>query len=216
MSAKTGKNSHWVKICGFTDLENAKECSAFAPDAMGFIFFEKSPRNVSVETAALIIRHLPDTIMPVGVFVDKERSQVESIVKECGLKGVQLHGSESPEDVAYFMDMGLFVIKALFAQKAPFLDQAHLYPHASAILVEYGKGVLPGGNAESWDYEISKQLKTDLPVILAGGLGPETVKDALDKACPYGVDVSSGVELSYGIKDPVKVAAFISSIRSAT
>lgn len=206
----------WIKICGFTDPENAKECAEFAPDAMGLVFFEKSPRNVSIDTARHITDILPETIMPVGVFVDKNYDEIMQIVDRCHLKGVQLHGNESSDLAEKLLKEDLFVIKALFAKKEPFLDQAGDFKMASALLVEYGKGILPGGNAESWNYEISGQIKADIPVILAGGLDPDTITDALQKAQPAGVDVSSGVEKSFGIKDVNKVRLFISQARSFT
>jgi phosphoribosylanthranilate isomerase len=206
----------WIKICGFTDPENAKTCAAFKPDAMGLVFFEKSPRNVSIDTARRITDILPETIMSVGVFVNKNYDEIMHIADHCRLKGVQLHGSESADLANKLLKNNLHVIKALFAKKDPCLDQAEDYSMVSSLLVEYGKGTLPGGNAESWNYEISSQMKTQLPIILAGGLGPDTITDVLKKAQPAGVDVSSGVELSYGMKDPDKVKLFISRVRSFT
>jgi len=160
----------WIKICGLTLKANAIECAILNPDAIGLVFFEKSPRNVSIEQAKKICSALPKTIQTIGVFVDEPFERIMEIVNTCGLTGVQLHGSESPELVDQLLDNKLIVIKALFAAKAPFLDQSDLYANASFLLIEYGKGVLPGGNAESWDYEISLQLDTTTPVILAGGL----------------------------------------------
>lgn len=208
------KNRTWIKICGFTDPDNAVDCAKLGPDAMGLVFFEKSPRNVSVETAARITSVLPESIMPVGVFVDKPYDEIMQIVDQSNLKGVQLHGNESPRLADKLLKQDLVVIKAVFAKKTPFLDQANHFKMVSSLLVEYGKGILPGGNAESWDYEISSQIKTDLPVILAGGLNPFTVADALKKAQPDGVDVSSGVEKSPGIKDIHKIKLFIDQVRS--
>ena len=203
----------WIKICGFTDIGNAAACAVFSPDAMGFVFFEKSPRNVSVSQAREIIAQIPETILPVGVFVDKKFGEVVSIASDCGLKGIQLHGKETPEMVAQLKQKGFMVIKALFAKKEPSLDQADDYPSADALLVEYGEGKLPGGNAEAWNYELARRMKTERPVILAGGLGVDSVGDACRTAMPFGVDVSSGVEASPGIKDPAKVQAFIENAR---
>ncbi len=208
------QNHTWIKICGFTEPENALECAALGPDAIGLIFFEKSPRNVDIEQAKKITAVLPDPVLPVGVLVDKEYDEIMHIVHGCGLKGVQLHGSEPPELVERLLKEHLIVIKALFAKKQPFMDQAKEYDMASALLIEYGKGTLPGGNAESWNYELSRQLKTQVPVILAGGLGPENISHAVSAGKPSGVDVSSGVELSYGIKDIKKVDNFIQKVRN--
>lgn len=206
----------WIKICGFTEPDNALACARFSPDAMGLVFFDKSPRNVSVEQAARITEVLPGNILPVGVFVDKPYNEIMDIVERCRLGGVQLHGNEPSEMVDHFLQNDLLVIKALFAKKEPFLDQADRYHTASYLLIEYGKGVLPGGNAESWNYALSRQMKTEVPIVLAGGLGPETICDALKSAGPAGVDVSSGVEKRPGMKDPEKVRAFIEKVKAVT
>ena len=109
----------------------------------------------------------------------------------------------------------LVVIKALFAAKEPDLSDACLYPTASFCLVEYGKGVLPGGNAAAWDYGLTARLNTRVPIMLAGGLSPENVAEAISLANPKAVDVSSGVEKAHGIKDMKKVKSFIGQIKSA-
>ena len=206
--------SPWIKICGLTDVDNALDVAALGPDAIGLVFFEKSPRNVSIGQAGTICAALPDSIMPVGVFVDEPYEKVLGIAQTCALKGVQLHGGESPDMVARLLDQGLTVIKGLFATRPPYLSQAPEYSHASYLLIEYGKGTLPGGNAESWDYEISRQLDTDVPVILAGGLDADNVREAIQKARPAGVDISSNVEARPGFKDIKKVKYFIRLTRS--
>lgn len=213
---KTDNTSPWIKICGFTQPENALECIQFGPDAIGLVFFEKSPRNVTIDEAARITEVLPEHIIPVGVFVDKSDNEILDIVQGCGLKGVQLHGSEPPDLVERLRSRNLVVIKALFAGKKPFLDQAGIYEMASFLLVEYGKGILPGGNAESWNYEISRQIESDVPILLAGGLSPENISGAISAARPAGVDVSSGVEKSPGLKDPARVKTFIENVRGVT
>jgi phosphoribosylanthranilate isomerase len=145
----------WIKICGLTDIENALGCAKLGADAIGFIFFEKSPRNVSIKKAGQISNALPDHIVTIGVFVDESFEFILERVNICGLKGVQLHGNETPELVNKLLCENLIVVKALFAKKEPFLDQAPKYEMAHFFLVEYGKGTLPGGNAESWNYELS-------------------------------------------------------------
>ncbi|MFH2061013.1 MAG: phosphoribosylanthranilate isomerase [Pseudomonadota bacterium] len=204
----------WIKICGLTQVENAIECAKLEPDAIGLVFFEKSPRNISIEQAGHICSALPEAIQTIGVFVDESYDDIMAKVDSCDLKGVQLHGNEPPELIDRLLENKLIVIKALFAAKPPFLKQNALYTNASFLLVEYGKGVLPGGNAESWNYEISLQLKTTTPIILAGGLTPNNVKHAITSARPAGVDISSGVEKSPGIKDLGKVKAFIKAVKS--
>ena len=204
----------WIKICGFTQVDNAVACTRYEPDAIGLVFFEKSPTNVTMERAAQICRALPEQTEKIGVFVDKPYDQVVEIVNQSGLTGVQLHGQESPEMVKRLRQQGLTVIKALFAAKSPDLSQASQYNQASSLLVEYGKGNLPGGNAESWDYRISESLNTTLPVVLAGGLSPENVAGVVAAVNPGGVDISSNVESEPGVKDPEKVKRFILAIRN--
>lgn len=206
---KKSPKKPWIKICGLTDPDNALGCAKLGADAIGLVFFEKSPRNVSIQQAARISNTLPKHIKTIGVFVDADYEDIMGKVKICGLKGVQLHGNEPPELVNRLVKKGLLVIKALFAAKPPCLTQAPIYENASFILVEYGKGTLPGGNAESWNYELSCQLKTKTGIVLAGGLRPENIKEAIHTAKPAGVDVSSSVEKCYGIKDLSLVKDFI-------
>ncbi len=202
----------WIKICGFTDPENARECARFNPDAMGLVFFPRSPRNVSRDQAKQITAVLPDTILSIGVFVDSTYDEIMETVQHCRLKGVQLHGNEPFEMIDRLLAENLVVIKALFAERPPFLHQASAFRRASFLLIEHGKGTLPGGNADVWNYEIAGSIQTDTPVILAGGLNPDTISSACQLARPSGVDVSSGVETSFGIKDPEKVRRFIEQI----
>ncbi len=207
-------SSPWIKICGLTDPDTALECAKLGADAIGLVFFKKSPRHVSMKKAAQITNILPSFVIPIGVFVDASYDKIMKKVNACHLKGVQLHGNESPELVEQLQKQNLVVIKALFAKKAPFLEQAKVYKYASYILVEYGKGILPGGNAETWNYKLCHNLNTDIPVILAGGLNAGSVCQAVKDVCPAAVDVSSGVEKAPGIKDLEKAAAFIQQVKS--
>jgi phosphoribosylanthranilate isomerase/indole-3-glycerol phosphate synthase/phosphoribosylanthranilate isomerase len=178
------------------------------------VFFKKSPRNISFQRAKQICDVLPKHVFRIGVFVDESYGTIMETVGQCGLSGVQLHGEESPDLVDQLLKENLIVIKAVFASRSPFLSQATAYQRASFILVEYGKGMLPGGNAESWNYDLSLGLKIATPVLLAGGLGPNNIRQALTSVRPAGFDVSSGVEKTHGIKDLKKVESFISQIRS--
>ncbi|MCK4766837.1 MAG: phosphoribosylanthranilate isomerase [Desulfobacula sp.] len=214
MIKKPPQKTPWIKICGLTVPENALECANLGADAIGLVFFEKSPRNVTIQKAALISKILPDHILTIGVFVNESYDSIMEKVNQCALKGVQLHGNEPPDLVDRLLEKKLLVIKALFATKEPFLTQASRYKNASFFLIEYGKGALPGGNAESWDYELSLQLKTKIPLVLAGGLHPGNICQAIKAARPAAVDVSSGVEKSYGIKNLNKVESFITRVKS--
>ena len=203
----------WIKICGLTDPENAFACAELGPDAIGLVFYEKSPRYVSIDQAVQITRILPRHLMTIGVFVDNSFEDIMEKAQRCSLKGVQLHGKESPELVDQLKKEHLFVIKALFAAKEPYLSQAKEYSAASALLVEYGRGILPGGNAESWNYELSSRINTKCPIIIAGGLSPMNAAEAVMAGRPFGVDVSSGVEKTPGLKDIDKINAFIARER---
>ncbi len=203
-----------VKICGLTDPCQAAECVSLGADAIGLVFYRKSPRAVSIDMAVDICSRLSSSVITTGVFVNETYDFIMKRVDACSLKAVQLHGSETPELVDKLAGTGIMVIKALFAGKNPCLKDAVLFNRASAFLVEYGRGVLPGGNAEKWDWGMAKQVRTDHALILAGGLTPENVKTAIKSALPDAVDVSSGVEISHGIKDLEKVKKFIENVKS--
>jgi phosphoribosylanthranilate isomerase len=200
-----------IKICGLTRIEDAVACAALGADALGFVFYPKSPRNLTDDQARAVIRQVPQEIRKFGVFVDEPFAAVMRRVEYCGLTGVQLHGTEPPELIDRLMEQDLLVLKTLFIGKSPFLTDAEKYA-ASAYLVELGKGALPGGNARSWDYGEAKTFSERHPMVLAGGLSPDNVLAAVRSCGPCAVDVSSGVEQSPGIKDLEKVKRFISEI----
>jgi phosphoribosylanthranilate isomerase len=199
-----------VKVCGLTDAETAASCAALGVDAIGCVFYPKSPRFISDRLARKICRGLPPAVQAVGVFVDHSFSQIMQKAEYCGLTAVQLHGRESPELVNRLMAENLVVIKALFLQKAPSVETAGEYS-ASAYLVEQGRGRLPGGNAERWNWGTINRFGKCRPLILAGGLSPDNVTDAIESCMPDAVDVSSGVESAPGTKDIAKVKAFLSA-----
>jgi phosphoribosylanthranilate isomerase len=200
-----------VKICGITRIEDALAAADSGADALGFVFYDKSPRNVTPEQARSIIARLPSSLAAVGIFVNETFSAILEKVRNCGLAAVQLHGVESPDLVLRLLEEKLTVIKALFAINSPGFDRADDY-NPSAFLVECGKGALPGGNAMSWHWVEARKVPRRMPLILAGGLSPENVADAVQQALPDALDVSSGVEISPGIKDPEKIRRFINAI----
>ena len=201
-----------IKICGLTRPDNALACVHAGADFIGLVFFEKSPRNVTIDQAIAITNILPSSVLTCGVFVDESFEFIMERVERCHLTAVQLHGQESPTLVEKLAKENLWVIKALFATKKPNLADASLYTAASFCLVEYGKGTLPGGNAEAWDYR-SARLNTPIPLMLAGGLSCENIEQAIRLANPSAVDVSSGVEKAHGLKDIEKVISFIRKAR---
>ncbi len=202
-----------IKICGLTVPEQALQCAKMGADAIGLVFFAKSPRNVSDEQARAISDILPPEIVTTGVLVNENFDFIMNRVKNCGLKAVQLHGQETPELVEKLRAEGLTVIKGLFMSKAPFLQDAPDFA-ASGFLVECGKGKLPGGNAETWKWSEAGPFARKFPLILAGGLSPENVAQAISESEPDAVDVvSSGVEASPGQKDMEKVRRFIAAVQ---
>jgi phosphoribosylanthranilate isomerase len=203
-----------VKICGLTRVDEAAACAAAGAHAIGLVFYPRSRRYVSPETAREISRAIPAGVARVGVFVDAPPEVVLQTARTAGLTGVQLHGCEPPEVIDRLRREGLFVIKALFAERAPAFEDAPRYP-ASAFLVECGRGALPGGNAQDWDWSKAGPLTERHPVILAGGLTPDNAAQAIGAASPDAVDVSSGVEAAPGRKDIRNVEAFIRAATAA-
>jgi phosphoribosylanthranilate isomerase len=194
-----------------TRPDEAAACAAAGADAVGCVFYPPSPRHVDRRRAAEIFAALPPAVVPVGVFVDPDFDTVMETVQIAGLRAVQLHGAESAGLVRRLQQQGLTVIKTLFADRSPGFATVADYP-AAAFLVEWGRGPLPGGNAEPWDWGRARNLAGDTPLVLAGGLTTANVGRAVAACRPCAVDVSSGVEKRPGRKDTVRVAAFISAV----
>jgi len=197
-----------IKICGLTDIKQAVNCALAGADAIGLVFFKKSPRNISEDLAAEISKALPENKTAVGVFVNESFDFIMNKVKKCSLDAVQLHGNEKPELVKQLRAENIHVIKALYMKSEPFIRNADLY-EASSLLIECSKGVLPGGNALTWNFSEVKNIRTDKPLIIAGGLSPLNIYEAIKSAIPDAVDVSSGVESTPGTKDINKAKSFI-------
>ncbi len=201
-----------IKVCGLTNVKEAVGCADLGVDAIGFVFFPQSPRNVSLNQAKKISAALPDHIKTVGVFVNESYDNIMHIADYCKLKAVQLHGRESPELTHKLGMENLLVLKALFMSGTPSLNEVSHYD-ASAYLVECGKGDLPGGNALSWNWHGAREFGEKNPLVLAGGLSSKNIREAVYAGLPDAVDISSGVEASKGRKDLDKVARFISSVK---
>ena len=200
-----------IKICGLTRADEAVACAEAGADAIGLVFYPPSPRHLTTQQAREISLALPDQTARVGVFVDTPFSDIMRRIDECRLTAAQLHGQESPDVVRELCDRGVLVIKALFIHKPPLISEAARYP-AAAFLVECGKGQLPGGNALTWNWGEVKPFGQSYPLILAGGLSPDTIEQAVSKAETDAVDISSGVEFGPGRKDIKKVRALIQAI----
>ncbi len=201
-----------IKICGLTRIEEAAACAEAGADAIGLVFYPPSPRHLTMQQASEISLALPDQTARVGVFVDSPVSEILKTMDGSRLTAVQLHGQESPGMVRELCDRGVRVIKALFIHKPPWISDAPSYPEAAAFLVECGKGRLPGGNALTWNWGEVKSFGRSYPLILAGGLNPDTITQAVSEAAPDAVDVSSGVESGPGRKDILKVRALIQAV----
>ena len=200
-----------VKICGITRVEDALGCVSLGADAIGCVFYPKSPRYLTLDRAREICSAVSKQIKIVGVFVNASFSRIMKHVEYCHLTSVQLHGHESFELVQQLRDENLHVIKALFVHGIPSLEDASEYPK-SVFLVECGQGKLPGGNALVWNWARAKRFGEKHPLIIAGGLDPENVAQAIHASVPDAVDVSSGVEFDPGKKDLDKVKAFMDTI----
>ena len=204
-----------VKVCGLTRVDEAVACAQAGAAAIGCVFYAKSPRCVTTATARAIRRALPPEVACVGVFVDEPFKSIMATAAHTGFTTVQLHGSEPPEVVGLLRREGLFVIKALFADRMPLLDEGAPYS-PSAFLVECGRGPLPGGNAQDWDWGRAGPFAERHPLILAGGLTPENAAQAVRAALPDAVDVSSGVEAGPGRKEIRKIEQFIAAVKTAS
>lgn len=199
-----------VKICGITRVEDALAAAAAGADAIGLVFYAKSPRAVDIEQARAILAALPPFVTTVGLFVDAERNELERILASVPLDLLQFHGDESVQQCEAF---GRPYIKALRVKAGDDIAaQVARYPSAQGILLDaYVEGV-PGGTGEAFDWSLIPQALSK-PLILAGGLRPDSVAEAVSRVRPYAVDVSGGVEASKGVKDVGKIGAFIRAAR---
>jgi phosphoribosylanthranilate isomerase len=194
-----------VKICGITSLEDAMAAIDAGADALGFVFFHKSPRHIFPEQAAAIIRHLPPFVQTVGLFVNETPEMVNATADQCGLDLAQLHGDESP---GYCDKIRRRVIKAFRVKNITSLDPIKDY-RVSACLLDTWSPAAHGGTGRTFNWEFAACAAHSGCIILAGGLTPDNVAEAIRQVRPYGVDVSSGVESSPGHKDPDKIREFI-------
>ncbi len=214
-SSKNQLQTPQVKICGLTRVDEAIKCAELGPAAIGFVFFKKSPRNVSILQAKEISINLPDNISRVGVFVNESFEYIMERVEKCQLNAVQLHGLESPDLVDSLIKEDLIVIKCLYVESEPFLKDVSTF-NATGYLVECAKGILPGGNALSWNWGKAKNFGETHPFILAGGLNIENVTEATTSSPPDAVDISTGVESKPGRKDITKIKAFIEAVSQSS
>lgn len=202
-----------IKICGITNVEDAKMAVAACADALGFVMYRKSPRFVEPAVVKRLVAGLPPFVLPVGVFVNEELDRVRTLMDECGLVLAQLHGDETAQ---YCQDLGRPVLKALrLKDRGTFLTLEQFQGRANVrgVLIDAFSNQAYGGTGQTVDWTLAQEAAKSTPIVLAGGLTPANVAEAIARVRPYGVDVSSGVELSLGKKDHEKVKAFIQAAR---
>jgi len=199
-----------VKICSITRPEDGCEAARLGADAIGLVFYDQSPRAVTVEQAAAVMAGLPPFVTTVGLFVDPAPEQVEAVLACLPLDMLQFHGAEAPELCARF---GRPWLKAIRMRDGTDLQaEVQRYHQARGLLLDAYKIGVPGGTGESFDWaRVPAELADS--IVLAGGLSPDNVGAAITQARPYAVDVSGGVESAKGIKDAAKMAAFIGEVK---
>ncbi len=199
-----------VKICGITNADDAGLAVALGADALGFIFYPRSPRYLSPAAARAIIDHLPAAVLPVAVVVNETVESVRTILAESGCRIAQLHGQEPP---AFLDAVGQPAIKAFSVATEADLASIPAYAGARAILLDTKVAGQHGGTGMPFDWTLARAASAcGLPIILAGGLNPENIAEAIRIARPFAVDVSSGVEREPGRKDPARLRALFAAI----
>lgn len=197
-----------IKVCGITRLEDALAASALGVDAIGFVFYPKSPRYIEPTKAAAIIRKLPPFVSAVGLFVNPTQALIAEVLQSVPLGVIQLHGDESPE---FCHAQRRRVLKAIAVSNADDLKKAAAYNCPLLLDAKAPAGVY-GGTGTSFDWSLLEGFEHDFPLTLAGGLNTDNVRDALAVRQWFALDVSSGVEMSPGIKDSEKMRNFVANV----
>jgi phosphoribosylanthranilate isomerase len=200
-----------VKICGITVREDAVAAAAHGAAAVGLVFWPKSPRVVSPDAARGICRTVPAFVTRVGVFVNLPPDEVKSIVSFVGLDAIQLHGDER---VSEYLGLGVRVIRAVAGGRDAFVSAAECPPEVT-VLVDASDPDRRGGTGRLADWSVAAALARQRPIVLAGGLAPGNVADAIRQVRPWALDVSSGVERAPGLKDVARLADFFAQVRAA-
>ena len=200
----------FIKVCGITRLTDALFAAEQGATAVGFVFWPRSPRSVEPERAAEIIAQLPSNVTPVGVFVNERVDAIRDVIARTGITTVQLHGDEPP---AYAAAIGWPVLRSITLEDA--VDVAAAWPDATTLLLDATDPVRRGGTGQTVDWTRAAGIAAIRRIVLAGGLTPSNVARAIETVRPYGVDVSSGVEESPGVKNFQKVAQFLANARRA-
>ncbi len=195
-----------IKICGITNLEDAKFAIEAGADAIGLVFYKNSPRYVAINSAEYIIKNSSPFINYIGLFVDAEESYVRKVLNRVAIDTLQFHGQESEEACAIYNKPYIKAVR--MSEDVVLPELCEKYSSASALLLDTYVKDVPGGTGLSFDWDIIPKGLSK-PIVLAGGLNESNVKNAISQVQPYAVDVSGGVEIEKGIKDPVKIKNFI-------
>mgnify|MGYP001819982434 CR=1 FL=1 len=201
-----------IKICGITRPEDARTASAHGADAIGLVFYSRSPRAVEIDQAAEIVAALPPFVSSVALFVDESAQQIERVLGGVPVDMIQFHGEESPAFCQQFDRPWMKALRVRPGMDIPSLTEQ--YAEGRAILLDAWQDGVPGGTGRQFDWALAPN-SLRLPVVLAGGLNEHNVGTAVSTVVPYAVDVSGGVESSPGIKDAAMIAGFVAAVRAA-
>jgi phosphoribosylanthranilate isomerase len=198
-----------VKICGITSATDAEAAVEAGAGALGFVFWPKSPRYIDPHRAREIVATLPAFVVPVGVFVNQPGAHVRGVASLVGLGAIQLHGDE---DVLYASALDLPVIKAVPLEEGVDVDRIDVWPRRTTLLLDVSDPVRRGGTGRTVDWAAAAPIAARRRTILAGGLTPDNVTDAIARVRPFGIDVSSGVERAPGVKDHGRIRALFEAL----
>ena len=212
------KNTYWknIKICGIKDSTTLDCCQKNNVNFYGLVFYNKSPRNISIESASKLINYQTNSnIIPVGIFSNHNINEVCRIIKKLNLKYIQLHGNENNTYISKLKDkFSVKIIKAIGIKLKNDLEKVNMYSNADFYLFDYkpNKNELPGGNAKSFDWSFLKNINIDKPWFISGGINIGNIDEILNNLIPYGIDISSGVEDLPGIKNSKKITEMANTI----
>ncbi|MEW8027136.1 MAG: phosphoribosylanthranilate isomerase [Candidatus Thiodiazotropha sp.] len=199
-----------IKICGITRVEDAADAVRLGADAIGLVFYPPSPRAVSLQQAKAIVESLPPFVTVVGLFVDQDRDTIERYIHEVQIDLLQFHGDESADECSGYPRPWIKAIR--MCEGIDLVEIERTYSRASGLLLDSYKAGVPGGTGQCFDWGRIPATQASR-IILAGGLDPQNVAQAIRQVHPYAVDVSGGVERSKGIKDAAKIEAFIAGVK---
>jgi len=204
-----------IKICGITRPEDARLAVELGADAIGLVFYQPSPRYVTVDQALRVAAAVPPFVSIVGLFVDSDREHLKGILQQVPIDLLQFHGNEPLEDCEGYNRPFIKAIR--MRDDVDLQEEASRFPTAKGLLLDSYQAGVPGGTGESFDWARVAEARANglnVPIILAGGLTPANVREAISVAAPYAVDVSGGVESAKGVKDSEKMAAFVEAVRT--